>query len=412
MRVAALGGAREIGRSAFLVNDDLLLDYGMDSGTPPQYPVAEPEPTAVVLTHGHLDHVGTVPALLSGDSRPPIHCTQPTLDLLRLLARDTLKLHGGTYDCPFTAADIARLGEVAVTHEYGEPFEAASHEVTLFDAGHIPGSSHVLVDDGASRLFYTGDYHTGDQHLVSGTTARPPADAVMTESTYANTEHPSRAQVEREFVDTVRSTLWDGGTVVVPAFAIGRTQEVLSILAANDIDCYVDGLGTRVTELLMQPRNRSFLDAARLRRARSNARTVDGRDGQRERIAAQSTVIVTTSGMLHGGPAMTYVPAIAADPTNAILLTGFQVPGTPGRALLERGSAEIGDKHLSVSATVEQYNLSAHADRSGLMSFLADYPDAAIQVVHGDRCVEFAYDLAASGYAASAPENVEVLEIE
>ncbi|MEF8790805.1 MAG: MBL fold metallo-hydrolase, partial [Haloarculaceae archaeon] len=188
MKLRFLGGAGEVGRSAVLVNDALLLDYGMKTGNPPDFPVGGArgiDPDAVVVSHGHLDHVGTVPALLSGDARPPIHWTPPTYELALTLARDTLKLHGGSYDCPFTENDLKRVTEVSESHGYRETFEAAGHDVTFYNAGHIPGSAHVLVDDGDTRLLYTGDLHTEDQHLVAGTTARPDADVVVCESTYS-----------------------------------------------------------------------------------------------------------------------------------------------------------------------------------------------------------------------------------
>ena len=411
MDVQFLGGAREIGRSAILVDDRLLLDYGMDSGDPPRFPVGDVEPEAVVVSHGHLDHVGSLPALLSGDARPPVHWTPPTRDLAMVLCRDTLKLHGGTYDCPFTEAELARLTQVSEEHGYDDPFtvlggpDAGGYEITFFDAGHVPGSAHVLVDDGETRLFYTGDFHTEDQQLVAGTTARPAADVVICESTYADTTRRPREEIEREFADSLKTTVWEGGTVVAPAFAIGRTQEVLCICEENDVDCYVDGMGTRVTDLFLRPRNRRFLrDPERLRRAKGNARFVTGRDGQRKRIAAENTVIVTTSGMLHGGPAMTYVPEIRSHPANKIALTGYQVDGTPGRELLDTGSAEIDGRVMPVSAQVESYDFSAHADRAGLLDFLDAYRDSTVLVGHGDRCADFADELRADGVDARAPD--------
>ncbi|MGM0605695.1 MAG: MBL fold metallo-hydrolase, partial [Halobacteriota archaeon] len=159
MKLQFLGGAGEVGRSSILVNDRLLLDYGILTGTPPQYPVGSVEPDAVVVSHGHLDHAGAVPALLSGENRPPIHWTPPTEALTRILARDTLKLHGGSYACPFTRTDLQRLGQVSTPHGYGDTFETAGHEVTFYNAGHIPGSAHVLIDDGETRLLYTGDFY-------------------------------------------------------------------------------------------------------------------------------------------------------------------------------------------------------------------------------------------------------------
>jgi len=362
MDVRFLGGAGEIGRSAVLIDGRLLLDYGMATSTPPRYPVGDVDPEAVVVSHGHLDHAGAVPALLAGDARPPVHWTPPTRDLAYTLAEDTLRLQGNTPQCPFTRTDLQRLTQVSETHGYGEPFEVAGYEVTFYDAGHVPGSAHVLVSDGETRLLYTGDFHTVDQRLVSGTTARPEADVVVTESTYADVSHTPRGRLEDAFVRLLRETVWGGGTAVVPAFAVGRTQEVLLLCDAHDVDCYVDGMGTDVTDMLLD--HPDFLrDADALRGARSHARYVDGTRGQRQRIAEENTVIVTTAGMLSGGPAMTYVPAVRDHPGNAVALTGYQVEGTPGRELLETGSADFDGRRLPVSARVEQFDFSAHADR-------------------------------------------------
>jgi putative mRNA 3-end processing factor len=410
MDLRFLGGAGEVGRSAILVNDSLLLDYGMKTDTPPQYPVGSVDPEAVVVSHGHLDHVGAIPTLLSGDRRPPIHWTPPTRELALTLARDTLKLHGGTYDCPFTETEVKRVTQVSEAHGYRETFTAAGHEITFYNAGHIPGSAHVLVDDGDTRLLYTGDFHTEDQRLVSGTTARPDADVVLCESTYSDVEHSERANIEERFAESVRTTLWEGGTVVVPAFAIGRTQEMLLICAAHDIDCYVDGMGKQVTEMFR--RHSEFVrDADALKRAKSHARFVTGRDGQRKRVADQNTAIVTTSGMLSGGPAMTYIPEIRDRPTNKITMTGYQVEGTPGRELLDTGSAEIDGRVMPVAAQVESYDFSAHADRTGLLAFLDAYRETPVLVNHGDRCGAFAEELTADGYRASAPDLGETVTV-
>jgi len=417
MDIRFLGGVGEVGRSAVLVDESLLLDYGMLTGNPPQFPVGSPSPDAVVVSHGHLDHVGTVPSLLSGDARPPIHWTPPTYELALTLARDTLKLHGGSYNCPFTETDVKRVTQVSQLHGYRDPFEVCGgpanggYEVTFFDAGHIPGSAHVLVDDGETRLLYTGDFHTDDQRLVSGTTARPDADVVICESTYSDVEHEDRTTVEERFAESVQTTLWEGGTVVVPAFAIGRTQELLLICEAYDIPCYVDGMGKEVTGMLRQ--YPEFVrDADALGRAKSHARFVTGRDGQRTRITDQKAAIVTTSGMLSGGPAMTYIPEIRSNPTNKITMTGYQVEGTPGRELLETGSAEIDGRVLPVAAQVEQYDFSAHADGDGLSAFLDSYRDARILVTHGDRCAGFAADLRADGHTARAPTLDETARIQ
>ena len=429
MKVEFLGGAREVGRSAILVDDSLLLDFGMKTDDPPQWPVGmrDVDPDGVVVSHGHLDHVGALPALLSGTSRPPVHWTPPTREFAMRLGQDTLKLHGGTPTCPFTETELRRLTQVSVEHGYGESFEVcaerssaesssghgprdAGYEVTFYNAGHIPGSAHVLVDDGETRLLYTGDFHTGNQRLVAGTTQRPEADVVICESTYSDVDHDPRAAVEERFADAVRETLYEGGSVVVPAFAIGRTQEMLMVCEAHDLPCYVDGMGKGLTRML---RNYpAFLrDPDAFGRAVGNARFVTGRDGQRKRIANDNSVVVTTSGMLSGGPAMTYVPEIRGHPRNRILFSGYQVEGTPGRELLETGSAEIDGRVMRVAARTERFDFSAHADHDGLRSFLDSYADARVLVNHGDRCAAFAAELREDGFDASAPELGERVEV-
>ena len=384
MDVRFLGGVCEIGRSALLVNDTVLVDFGMRPGNPPGWPIETPTPEGVVLSHGHLDHVGAVPSLCVGRQMPPVYATPPTIRFMRLLALDTLSLYGGTPRCPFTRHDV----ETALTasHElsYDNPVTIGDHEITLYNAGHIPGSAHVLVDDGDTRLLYTGDLHTGSQRLVPPSKNRPPADVVVIESTYANDHHPSRSAVEDAFVRFVESTRWQGGTVLIPAFAIGRTQELLLICAAHDLDPYVDGMGTRLFDMLA--RHPAYLrDPDAFRRAVSRARTVSGGTAQRHRIADEGAIIVSTSGMLDGGPAITYLDRIRENPTNAVALTGFQVPGTGGAELLAHGSCPINGRVRPVSAQIERFAFSAHADADGLASFVSAYPAAEVLVVHGDN---------------------------
>jgi putative mRNA 3-end processing factor len=222
--------------------------------------------------------------------------------------------------------------------------------------------------------------------------------------------HEERRAVEDRWAESVRTTTWEGGTVVAPAFAIGRTQELLLVAEANGLTPYVDGMGVEVTRLV--GRHPDFLrDPEAFRRATGAARFVTGRDGQRERIAADNELIVTTSGMLAGGPVHSYLPKIRGNPTNLVTLTGYQVEGTPGRELQEHGRLAINGRVRPVSARVESYDFSAHADREGLESFLDAYRGARVLVNHGDRCAAFAADLRADGYEANAPAIGERIEL-
>jgi len=163
----------------------------------------------------------------------------------------------------------------------------------LGGAGEI-GRSAVPVDD---SLLLDFGMLAGNPPQFPVEVPTPDADVVVRESTYSDVDHGDRTAVEERFAESVKTTLWEGGTVVVPAFAIGRTQEMLLICGEYDIPCYVDGMGKRVTEMLRgYP---AFVrDAEALRRAKSHARFVTGQDGQRKRIAETNAAIITTSGML------------------------------------------------------------------------------------------------------------------
>ncbi len=411
MKLRFLGGAREIGRSSVAVDDGrLLLDYGLEAETPTRYPVGRHRPEAVVLSHGHLDHVGAVPRLM--DSLPDVHASATTHELTRLLADDTLKIKKcGRW--PFNHEDVLRLSQTACVHGM-EEFTAAGYTVELHRAGHIPGSASIVVDDGDTRLLYTGDVNTRDTRLVERAEEPPSADAVVVESTYLGHEHPPRKQVEEGFARSVRETLYEGGDVVVPVFAIGRTQEILMVLYEHDVPCYVDGMGRRVTRLFRQhPDDLRNPDA--LKRAWNHAQEVN--PGERDRVLGQGKAVVTTSGMMTGGPVGYYARRIHSHPTNKLCLTGYQVAGTPGREAYERKRAEIDGDMLPFSAQVELHDFSAHADDSGLKQYVERAVEAGaeqVYTVHGDEheCHEFAGWIERElGVEARAPEVGEEVEV-
>ena len=380
MDLTFLGGARDVGRSAVLLNDDLLIDFGVKTANPTLYPVSSPSPDAVVVSHGHLDHVGALPTLMDGF--PPVYGTPPTRELARTLGEDTLKL--GTRR--FQREDLMRLSQAWEDRDYGERFGPGTTDygVSLHDAGHIPGSASVLVE-GDDSVLYTGDINTTPTRLLEPADDPPRADTVVVESTYFDHEHTDRGELEREFVDSVRETLYEGGDVVVPVFAIGRTQEILMILEDHDVPCYVDGMGTDVMRTLRHHPD-YIRDPEALKRAANHAREVD--PSRRKDVLDQGRAIVTTSGMLSGGPAMTYIKDIYDHPGNKICLTGYQVEGTPGRTALDEGRAEIDGTVLPLSAQVEMHDFSAHADGPGLRSYLRDAVDAGadrVLAVHGDE---------------------------
>ncbi|MDY6764211.1 MAG: MBL fold metallo-hydrolase [Halobacteria archaeon] len=391
MDVKFLGGAREVGRSAVLV-DDVLVDYGLKTGNPPEYPLGGSlKPDTVVLSHGHLDHVGAVPTLMN--HLPDVHQTPPTRDLNRLLAEDTLKIAEGSYGLPFSREDVLRLSQTSYLHPFGGVFQAGDFECEFYDAGHIPGSASVLMtSDDDTTLFYTGDINTVPTQLLTPAPDPPHADAMIIESTYFNYDHPDREELEEEFVQSVRNTLYQGGDVIIPVFAIGRTQEILMILEKYDVPCYVDGMGTDVTHIFRQYPE-YIRDSDALKRAWNHAKQVDPQ--RRDRVLGSGSAVVTTSGMLTGGPAVYYVKRIRDDPVHKICLTGYQIEGTPGREALESKRAELDDKVVPISAQVELYDFSAHAGSTGLREYVEKAVNSGVEhvlCVHGDEedCVDFA----------------------
>jgi putative mRNA 3-end processing factor len=382
MRLTFLGGAGEVGRSALLVNDDLLVDFGVKTANPTLYPVSSPSPDAVVVSHGHLDHVGAVPTLMDGF--PPVYGTPPTRELARTLGEDSLKL--GTRR--FQREDLMRLSQAWEDTGYDERFEPGTtdYDVSLHGAGHIPGSASVFVENKeGDSLLYTGDINTTPTRLLDPAVSPPPADTVVVESTYFDHEHTDREELERRFVDSVRETLYEGGDVIVPVFAIGRTQEILMVLEAHDVPCYVDGMGVDVMRTLRH-HPEYVRDPDALKRAANHAREV--KPSRRDDVLGQGRAIVTTSGMLSGGPAMKYIKDIYDHPGNKICLTGYQVKGTPGRTALDEGRAEIDDTVLPLSAQVEMHDFSAHADGNGLRGYVREAVDAGAErvlAVHGDE---------------------------
>jgi len=407
-----LGGAREVGRSAVLVDDSLLVDFGVKTSNPTLYPVSSPSVEAVVTSHGHLDHVGALPTLMH--DFPRVYGTPPTRELARALVEDSLKL--GTNR--FQREDLLRLTQTWEDRPYGS-FETKAggneYTVELHDAGHIPGSASVVVDDGDERLLYTGDLNTTQTRLLEPAEHPPTADTVVVESTYFMESHRQRENVEEEFAQSIRETLYEGGDVIIPVFAIGRTQEVLMILEAHDIPCYVDGMGVDITRTLRH--HPDYLrDADALKRAFNHAKIVE--PSRRDDVLGQGRAIVTTSGMLTGGPAMKYMKDIYDHPANKICLTGYQVEGTPGRDAVENGRAEIDGAMLPLSAQVELYNLSAHGDGDGLRGYVREAVEEGTErvlAVHGDEhacesLTEWARE--ELGVEASAPEVGEELALE
>jgi len=383
-----LGGAGEIGRSAIMVKADdtrILLDYGVALNDVPEFPlhVAPRDIDGVIVTHAHLDHSGATPILYAGRGRVKIYTTSLTFETMRILLEDFIKLSG--YYLPFEFSQIDDMAESYVEAFYNEVFRIGSFEVEFRRAGHIPGSFQVVLN-ADKTLVYTSDFASVDSRLLKGADLKlQDADAVIVESTYACENHPPRRMLEAEFIRSVNEVVEDGGVVLIPAFSVGRSQEVLCILAEYGVNhpIYIDGMAVRVLDKYLE--NRDFIDGYELLEKASRKALVVG-NSMRRKILRSPCIIISPAGMLKGGPALKYAWRLADNSKAAIFLVSFQIPGTPGEKLLRERRIERGGVIKNVNARVEQYRFSSHSDMDQLHSLLKSLnPNAKVFTVHGEN---------------------------
>jgi putative mRNA 3-end processing factor len=393
VKISFIGAPDIVGRAAYLIEDDghqVILDYGVELTKPPKFPLSIPPMNidAVLLTHAHLDHSGAVPYLyVSGNM--PIYLTRPTHELMEVLIRDFIKLSGEYI--PYEYIDFIYMSQRAQYVEYNVEYEVPNSpfKFVVKDAGHIPGSYQAIVKVGdKANILYTSDINNYETRLQKSADIDydEEFDVVIIESTYGDSVHPDRKRLEKAFVELVSEIVENDGIVLIPAFAVGRSQEVLLILKQHGFKhrIVMDGMALDVTEILLK--NKSFLKSPNsLKKAFKKVKKVK-RWRERKRVIKEPGVIIAPAGMLGGGSAVFYLSKLYKDPKNAILLVGYQAPGTPGRTLLEEGVVLV--ESLSDKAEAKRYyfEFSSHTDSKGLRKILSSLSgDPIIFIVHGEE---------------------------
>ncbi len=418
IKLEVLGSGGEVGRAALLLRyrgRGLLLDYGVnfDEEDKPQFPlhVRPTDLEGIVLSHAHLDHTAAAPFLYTTYKVPAV-MTRVTRDLIRVMLKDFLHISG--YYAPYEQSDVRSMIENTIAVDYGKDVKLGDFKVKLLNAGHIPGSAMTLVDVGGTRILYTGDVNTIDTRLVTAPDlADIEADYLITEGTYGASTHPDRKEIEEEFVKAVEEVIEEGGNVLIPAFSLGRSQEILALLyeRLDWAHVWFDGM-TRVINgiILSYPEYLNRYDL--LANAVQQFRMVRSSSDRRRISKGSENVVVATAGMLKGGPAQYYLKRWMDDPTNAVFLVSYQAETSPGRELIETGRfLDLG----LVKARVQWFDFSSHAGADGLLEIVKSVKGLKrVVVVHSDVGVRevLAQKInEEAGIEAITPNNGDVIEL-
>lgn len=396
----------------------MLVDCGLFQGykqlrlrnwsAPPFAPAAL---GSVVLTHAHLDHSGYLPLLMRRGFDGRILCTEATRDLCRLLLPDSGRIQEEDAERAnrrsyskhkpalplYTEADAIRVLEQFEVVDYNAPFEPLPGLVArLLPAGHLLGSAMVLLDDGKRRLLFSGDLGRPNDTIMRSPAPAPRADVLVLESTYGNRLHETEDPAAT-LGAVVRRTCARGGVVVVPAFSVGRTQTLLWFLhqlrergeIPRDLPIYLNSpMAINATSIYRRHHREHRLNAAQCAQMCGVAKMVNTVDESRALNQRRGPmVIIAGSGMATGGRVVHHLKHFAPDPSNAIVLTGFQAGGTRGASLLGGSdSLKIHGEYVAVRAEVVSLsNLSAHADYAEMIDWLQPmHPPRAVYLTHGE----------------------------
>ena len=430
VRVTGLGGFRQVGRSCALLHTqdskimvDCGVDVSSDNSTPYLHlPEVLPLETidAVVITHAHLDHSGLVPLLYKYGFDGPIYCTPPTRYMSTLLQMDYLKVAAAdAKKIPYSAENIRDAIGHCITMDYGDTTDITPDvRLTFHNAGHILGSAiaHFHIGEGLYNIAFSGDIKYERTWLFNPAINRfPRLESIFMEATYGGRDdmQPTRQEATQRLSDIIQGCLKKKGKLLVPVFAVGRSQEVMIVLEnlvktkkIPKIPVYLDGMiweataiHTAYPEYLNNKLRTQIFQQGENPLLSDIFKRVDSHEMRQKIIGdTKSCVVLATSGMMNGGPVMEYFKAWAEDKRNVIAFVGYQAEGTMGKRI-QKGWEEIplnvggNVVNIKMKMSVETCDgFSGHSDRRQLLNFLNNMSPRPERVIfgHGEesKCID------------------------
>jgi len=450
MDITFCGGAREVGASCYLVKIDgrnILLDCGIrmkGSDNLPDFRLIQEQGgvEAIIVSHAHLDHSGALPVVSREYPAARIYMTHASKALLRVLLYDSLKImERDEADIPIYAEKhVVDMLERVICYSpqyYFNPVPGSELKVSFYTAGHIAGAAMAYIQGKEGTLLYTGDFSVTDQQTVIGCSVpRLRPDLIISEATYGDKLHSNRKIEEERLIATVRDVIERKGKILIPAFALGRAQEIILILrkAINrkelpDFKIYIDGMIRAINRVYRL--NPNYLQAPLARKIfrgndifyGDNVIEVTDKEMREEIVESKDPLcIISSSGMLKGGPSCYYAEELLGDEKNFIAITGYQDEEAPGRDILDFLESEeeereliLNNKRLAVKCQFGKYGLSAHADKGELLGLVHRVSPRKIFLIHGNEevieemALEMNQEVRAGIYV---PKNGETISVE
>ena len=448
VRIACLGGCRQVGKSSLLVqtkHSNILLDAGVDPSSGEFPAITLPEFNidnldAICLTHAHTDHSGYIPYFYENGYTGPLYCTAPTRDLMALLSLDYIDVcQKSGVTPPYGKKAVEKTLKHSITLDYGEVSDIAPNvRLTLQSSGHLLGSSlvHLHIGEGLHNILYTGDLNFIHSKLIDPAyTNFPRIETMIIESTYGGAKNnlPPRVEAEKSLLNAIERTMKNEGKVLIPSFAVGRAQEIMTILDAYNVKypVYMEGMlwdataiHTAYPEYLSHYLQKSIFKYGKNPFISDIFHRVAPKERNDLIDSKEPCIIIATSGMLNGGPVIEYLKGMAPNKNNTLLFVGYQAEGTLG-SRIQKGWRDLPvyNQKTGRNVTVEikmnietVHGLGGHAGRNHLINFvhkLRNKPDK-ILVNHGEskRCIELARDLHQMFKCETvAPKNYEIVRL-